>query len=385
MKKGKIIIPIIIIAVILTGVMIKNFRKDKPIIVKTTEVVRGDIQTLLSTNAMIQSKKIKEYIGHSQYTVDKVLVEVGQNVKKGDVLLTYDLFELETSVKQAHIQLENAILGKEDLLKKKADIEQEITELDQEIFALDGSSDPKDISNLQSLIIKRESMQTISEEQIMQAEHSIDLARLSLELAQKRLDEVKDGIVSEFDGTVTFVNAKEGSLLGMGQPAFIVQQLNNLKGVLYLGKYDAQKIRLGQKAFIVGGDKEYQGVVSFIDPAATKIAGMSGTEAVLKAEIDIKNPDTHLKVDFDAEADILTGEAKGVLTLPLECVKFGRNGEIHVFVIEGNIAKLTPIKTGLQSETNIEIIEGLKEGDIVISNPSDEVKDGIAVIKEGIQ
>src|SRR5690606_14051337 len=106
--------------------------------------------------------------------------------------------------------------------------------------------------------------------------------------------------------------------LGMTQPAVVVQNLNSLKGVIYLGKYDAAKIRTGQKAILDYSGNYYDGVVSFVSPAAEK--SLAAQNASLKAEIDIINPDDLLKVDFDVNADILVGEAKNVLKIPVECI-----------------------------------------------------------------
>ncbi|MCX7773961.1 MAG: efflux RND transporter periplasmic adaptor subunit [Clostridia bacterium] len=382
MKKKKLFVFLIIFVVIVVAFFMFNSHKGQTLPnIKTTKVETGDIQTLLSTNALVQSKEVKNYMGSPQMTVDKVNVEVGDKVKKGDVLLTYDVTDLNTAVKQAQIQYDNALLNKKELLKQKDDIEKQIIDLDEQIYALDGNTNPQDVATVQSLIQKRKSIQTISDEKIELMDNSIALAKLSLDSAQERLNKVKDGIVADIDGTVTASNAIEDSTLSMAQPAFVVQQLDNLKGVINLGKYDAAKIRLGQKVTLKNGVNTYEGVVSFIKPSASK--EMAAQDATLQAEIDIKNPDDQLKVDFDIDADILTGEVTNVLKLPIECFKFDRNDQASVFIIEGGKAKLVNVKLGLQSDTEAQIKEGLKEGDTVIVNPGMDIKDGTVVLPEG--
>ena len=183
-----------------------------------------------------------------------------------------------------------------------------MADIEAEILRLDGSKDPQDLANLQALIQKRDVMQTISEEKIKMLENSAALAKIGLDTARSRLDDVKDGLISDMEGTVTALNAVEGAPLGMTQPAVVVQDLNNLKGVIYLGKYDAAKISTGQKAVLEYSGYYYDGVVSFISPAAE--INLAAQSAFLMAEIDIANPDALLKVDFDVNADILVGEAK---------------------------------------------------------------------------
>ena len=99
--------------------------KVRPITVRVSEVKKGDIETILSTNALIESKQTKNYMGKAQYTVKKVHVEVGDKVKTGDVLLSYDIKDYENAVLQAQIQYENALLNKAELWSKRK-IEDEI-------------------------------------------------------------------------------------------------------------------------------------------------------------------------------------------------------------------------------------------------------------------
>ncbi|MGI6084622.1 MAG: efflux RND transporter periplasmic adaptor subunit [Acetivibrionales bacterium] len=386
MKKKRRIIIIIIIAVIAVTLVFANSQsKDKPFIVKTSVVTKGDVDTILSTNALIQSKKLKEYMGKAQYTVERVNFEVGDTVKAGDVLLTYETKDYENAVLQAQIQYDNALLNKAELLEQKKDIEDEIKRLDEEIFILDGSDNPEDIAKLQTLIQARKNIQEINEEKIMLMDNSIALAKIQLDSYTDTLSEAKSGIVAESDGVVTHVNATESLPLSMGQPAFVVQQLDNLKGVVNLGKYDAAKIRTGQKVTLKYESHEYEGRVSFIEPVANKDITTGSADATILAEIDILNPDEHLKINFDVNADILVGSAKQVLKLPTECLKYGKDGQISVFVLRDGIAVHTPITVGIQSDIAVEVIKGLSEGDTVISTPSEDITDGAAVIPAGEQ
>lgn len=383
-KRRRIIILIIIVAIIaLTIVIVNSQSKVKPIPVKVSEVTTGDIETILSTNALIESKQTKDYMGKAQYNVESVNFEVGDKVKAGDVLLSYEVKDYENAVLQAQIQYDNALLNKAELLEQKKDIEDEIKQMDEKIFILDGSSNPEDIANLQSLIQARKNMQEISNEKIMLMDNSIALAKIQLDTYTDTLNEAMEGIVAEFDGVVTQVNAKESLPLSMAQPAFVVQQLDNLKGVIKLGKYDAAIIEVGQKVTIKYESYTYEGNVSFIEPVASKDITMGSTDATILAEIDISNPDEHLKINFDVNADILIASAKQVLQLPTECLKYGKDGVISVFIIKNGFAVLTPVTTGIQSDIAVEIIDGLSEGDVVISTPPESITDGAAVIPEG--
>ena len=154
MKKRIIIITIIAIIVIVTAVNLFGKDRTNAQLVRITKAEMGDIQSWLSTNALIQSKDVKNYFGTSGLKVKNIHVEVGDAVKKGDIILEYDLFDLETAVKQAEIQYENALLNLADLISQKEQIEEDMADLEAEILRLDGSTDPQDLATLQTLIQK---------------------------------------------------------------------------------------------------------------------------------------------------------------------------------------------------------------------------------------
>ncbi|MDI9514980.1 MAG: biotin/lipoyl-binding protein [Clostridiaceae bacterium] len=383
MKKRIIIITIIAIIVIVTAVNLFGKDRTNAQLVRITKAEMGDIQSWLSTNALIQSNDVKNYFGTSGLKVKNIHVEVGDAVKKGDIILEYDLFDLETAVKQAEIQYENALLNLADLISQKEQIEEDMADLEAEILRLDGSTDPQDLATLQTLIQKRDAIQTISDEKIKLMNNSVELAKIGLDSARSRLDEVKDGLVSDIDGRITALNAEEGAPLGMTQPAVVIQDLNSLKGVIQLGKYDAAKIQIGQRAILEYSSNVYEGIVSFISPAAS--TDLTAMNTYLKAEIDIKNPDALLRVNFDVDADILVGEVKNVLKIPVECIKYDKSYNTSVFVVEDGIANLTQVSLGLQSESEVEVLEGLQPGDRVVINPSMNLTDGSPVVVEGAE
>lgn len=385
-KKKRIIIAVIAIIAVVVVLSFCSRNQNVAHVVRVKEVEMGDIQSWLSTNAMIESCDVKNYYGTSGLKVKKVCVEVGDTVKKGDIILEYDLTDLITAVEQAQIQYDNALLNRAELISQKKQIEEDMADLEAEILRLDGSTDPQDLANLQALIQKRDALKTVSDEQIKLMDNSVALAKIGLDSARTRLDEVKDGLIADMDGTVTALNAEEGAPV-MTQPVAVIQDINRLKGVVQLGKYDAAKIQLGQKAVLEYADKTYEGKVSFISPSATRsmASSMTGQDASLTAEIEIVNPDATLKIGFDVNADILVGEVKNVLKIPVECIKYDKAYNTSVFVVENGTAKLTPVRLGLQSDSEVEVLEGLKEGDKVILNPSTDLTDGMAVVVEGAE
>lgn len=383
MKKKKFVIFVVIIVLAFGGFMIYNSQKKPKVdVVKTTTVENGDIQTWLSTDAILKSKSTKDFYGTSGLTVNKVYVEVGDAVKKGDLLLDYDISDLEDAVEQARLQYDNAVLNKQELIRQNEQIQEDMDDMDAEMLRLDGSDNPQDIARLQSLIQQREAMKTISAEKFQLMDNSIALAKMGLDSAIERLGKVKDGLSADRDGVVTALSAKEDAPLSPAAPAVVLQDVKNLKGVIKLGKYDAAKIRLGQPCRIENAGKTYEGTLTYIAPAATASMGMAGQDALLEAELDIINSDSTLKIDFKVSVEILTGEENDVLIVPVECINYDKDDNSFVFIVTDGKAVRAPVKLGLQSDTEAEVLEGVKAGDKVILNPSLTITDGLPVMEE---
>ncbi len=376
MKKRYIIVAIALL--VLAGGAYRRINNRGPALtsVKLGEVAMGDISAYLSTTATVKSKDSMDYYG-LQSVIKKVHVTVGSEVKKGDLLISYEGQDLATAVKQAELQYDNSLLQLDELIKQGQEIQERIDELDMQIDILRASG--ADVSSLKQ---QRNALSPVSNERLKQAENSVSLAKISLDSARQKLSEAKDVIIAENDGVVTAVSAVEGSVGSSMQPAVTVQNIKELKVVASVGRYDAADITLGQKVDIRGDKGVYEGVVSFIDPVARRSTGASGTETILGIEIDVLEEAPELKVEFDVDIDIRLGEAAGVLKLPAEALRADKSGSYYVYVVENNRAIERQVSIGLQSDMEVEALEGLKLGDKVILNPSSAIKEGSLVSEE---
>src|SRR5690606_2810304 len=112
-----------------------------------------------------------------------------------------------------------------------------------------------------------------------QSDNAISLAKLNLDTAKNNLSKSENKLTAEMDGVVTAVNVVEGATSMPGvQAAVTVQDVENLKAVMSVGKYDANKIQVGQEAVVRSESKEYKAKVSFIEPAAKKSVSAVGSE-----------------------------------------------------------------------------------------------------------
>lgn len=384
--RKRLIVAIVIIVLLGGGLYFRKYseKKSKALRVKTTAVTKGEVRSYLSTTAVIKSKKSKDYFGQ-QLKIGKVNVKVGDNVKEGQVLVTFDVTDLNTNIKQAEIQYNNALLQRKELYNQRDQANKKIGDLDKQIKELESKSSlsPVEAAELKTLKSTRENIQRISDERIKQQENAVALAKLTYDSAKAKLSDGRENIIAGFEGVVTAVNVAEGGMGNPAQPAVIVQDINNLKAVVSIGKYDAAKIALDQPAEVRNNSNIYKGKVAFIDPIAKKTVGSNGAETTLNTEIDIVDTPEGLKIDFDADVNILLGEKSGVIKVPAESVKSDKSGNTYVFVVENSRAVAKTVKLGLQSDTDAEVLEGLNEGEKVILNPVASINSGI-LVEEGV-
>ncbi|MFD3158476.1 efflux RND transporter periplasmic adaptor subunit [Haloimpatiens sp. FM7330] len=372
-----LVISVIVIASLI-GIRLINKNKKMYSQVKTTIVNEGGLKAYLSTNGKIESQSSKDYYG-VQGKVSKINVKEGQSVKKGDVLINYDVPDLNAAVKQAELQYNNSVLQKDDLLDQKKSVDNKISKLNSEISKLEKSNNPQELAKVETLKQQRDAIPTISEEKIKQAKNGVELAKISLDNAKNNLAKSKSRLICENDGVVTAINVKEGAVDNGMQPALVVKDIQNLKMKISLGKYDISKIKLNQQAIVKSHNKQYKAKVSFIDPAAKEEMSSTGKETFLGIEVKLLEKSDDLKIGFDADVDILVGERKNTLKIPAEAIKVDKKGNNYIYVVKDNKAEERKVSLGLQSDMEVEILKGLKKGEKVILNPSASIKNGTLV------
>lgn len=384
-KKGLVITAVIMFIAIVFGVAAFSAKGNKGKQVNLHKVQRGELNSYLATSGTVKSKNVKEYFG-SGLKIDKVNVKVGDAVKKGDILVTYDTSDLNVQLKQAEIQYSNAQLQKQDAVNQNKSLEDKKTELDKKIKELEESTNPQDKVQVPTLKQQRDAMQSMSSEKVKQLDNSIALAKTSFDAVQSKYDAVKDGIVAEFDGVITSLSGTVGAMSTPNMAVVTLQDLNSLKLTISLNKFDTEKVKVGQNAEVKNNNKVYKGQVDFISPSASKqgnaamVATGGSSEGNLSADIDVLEAAPELKVDFDTDVNILTGTVADALKIPVETLVTEKDGKNFVFVIENGLAKKKEVKVGLQSDTEIEIVEGLEENEAIILNTTD-LKDGDKVIE----
>ncbi len=401
----------IILAVILVvsfaslGVVraMKSKQQETGISVKTTQVVKQDIESNIFTSGTVISKYHREITSDLAGKIKTVLVEEGDNVKKGDLLASLDSEDIEYELNQSQIKLEIAKeklnrLRKEDKRNLETDFRNTEIEykdklkdyqdrkdlLEAGVISkndLDGAKSSKEKAYNDYLLAKKkyDDADNLSEVRIQEKE----IRAMELSINKKKSDTEKTNIISPIDGTVTEKKVSDLSIVDSYTLMFKIEDMDSLEVVTNISEYDIGKIKLGQPVKVTNDGmarKEYKGTVTYIAPNAFIDKNGQGTETVVKVKIDIDDKNTEFKPNFTANVEISTANKKDVLVLPHEAIFTEKNGEKCIFVVAGGKAKKKVIETGIEGDMIVEIItDDLKEEDAIILNPTERIEDGVIV------
>jgi HlyD family secretion protein len=419
MKLKTMVISGILLATVvgITGYAVVNSNREVPVSVRSAEVAYGDVSSYLLSSGSIRSKFEKQYYG-SNLLIREVFVKVGDRVVAGDRLLEFDTRDLQAAVSQAELQRDNAVLQKNQTVTAAANAKESKKTIDNQLAAakkqlatstakLEAAlKDPLNIENI-SIIAKetqtlsglestisaltqaRAQIPTVSSTQLKLLDNTIKTAELALDTARNRLTNSNGTLTADFAGVITDVNGTPNTIATIQSPVVTLKDDTQVYVALNLGKSDAVKAKVGQAAIIKYNSTNYEGTLSFLNPAATSsISGISGSlagaaagagDVTLGAKVDVNNP-AGMILDFEADVEILVDRRAGVITVPIEALSYRKAGEAYVFVIEEGVAAERKVEVGLVSDTVVQIVTGLVENETVILNPPADLVTGKKVV-----
>lgn len=189
------------------------------------------------------------------------------------------------------------------------------------------------------------------------------------------LQAAANGVVAEFDGVVTEINAVEGGTVATGSQLLKLESTQDVMVRVTVTKYDLDKIAVGQNAKVTIGSQEYEGQVTKINKMAEQ--NNSGA-SVVGTEIKITNPDSEVILGVEAKVIISTAQEKNAVLIPVTAVNVDMEGEF-VYVVEENILVKKQIVTGISSDTMVQVIEGLSDGEQVVTDVTANLMEGMVV------
>lgn len=211
-------------------------------------------------------------------------------------------------------------------------------------------------------------------------------SRQQLENAKTIMEGKK--IVAPIKGIVTRIGIEEGEIAPPGTPIITVVNLSSPWVEIQIDETDIAEAHIGQSANIISeafSDQEFKGTLTWIN-YKTELKKTGGIvrpdeeELVFRAKVSLpEDAIKKIKPGMSVTVDLLIKERQNVLIVPRSSVFQDKKRETSVFLIKNGKAYQTRIEPGIKDPTNVEVLNGLSEKDIIATTNISELQDGIKV------
>lgn len=336
---------------------------------RTATATRGTIEQTVTALGSLQPKEYVNVGAQVSGQLKKVYVEVGDEVKEGDLLAEIDakVYETEVAGERARLtDLTSQLAGAQAelvLARRQYNRNLELAKIDAV------SRDDLDTSETQ--------VQTINA-QIGSLKAQIEQQKSTVEGGEANLGYTK--IYAPIDGTVTSQAALQGQTLNANQTAptiLTISDLDTMTVEAQVAEADVGKLEAGMPVYFTtlgAPERRWTSTVRQVLPTPEIV-----NEVVLYTVlVDIANPDGRLMKDMTAQVFFLLGEAKDVVIVPVNAISDGPDGNAQVSVLTAKGPRPRAVEVGLTNRVSAEITEGLDEGDTVVTGTasSDEASGG---------
>jgi len=387
MSKKKRTILIVIGGCLVALIIILNLtRSSEPAVKVQAETVRRkDLKSKITASGKIQPETVVKVSANIAARITSLPVKEGERVEKGQLLVLLDKTRYVANVERARSSLNSAI---SHLRKVEGDY--------------------KRAKELYEKRLTSESEMELLRSQYAAAKSGVEQGKASLKEAEDDLS--KCTITSPISGLIIQLNKEEGEMVLGAQfkedVIMIVADLKRIEAQVDVDETDVVDVKPGQKATIEVDalpDTVLHGRVKEISNTATT-TGYGTQEEVtnFKVKVSLLDPPPALRPGMSATVDIITAHHPNALSIPIQSVVMrsplkekedtlaapkGNKPVEVVFVIQDGVAHQQRVKTGISSETDIEILDGLKEGEKVVTGSYRELrnlKDGdkVKIVKK---
>lgn len=350
MKRGIITALVIILAIVAIALVLNNNKKKNAaktaivaegsgaISVRTAVIKREPVDLDFSANGTFAPIQELDFLSENAGRVTKIFVEEGDRVSKGQVLARIDAEILNTDKETAEANLQNAI---------------------------------KDEARYSS------SFKTggVTQQQLDQAKLAVENARLKLQSSQRKVSDAN--IKSSINGIVNKKYIEVGAFVtAQGTKLFELVDVSKLKLKLSVNESQVANLKVGNQVQIksnVFPADNYVGKITFI-------AAKADNSLNFPIEILVENNKTNtIKAGMYGTAIFKFPHQAPVLTIPRGSF-VGSVSSNQIFMLgEGNKAQLRKVVAGRILGENVEVIDGLKEGETVITSGQINLVDGTPV------
>ncbi len=372
MKKLVPVIIIVALLLVVAGVAIRVYAKrgskNNPsgppmqlaVTVQVAQVERGLIRKTVRYVGSVEAYDSVTVLPKVTGILESMEVDIGDSVSKGDLLATIDDAEFAQRVEQAKANLK---LAEARLQRSRINLASAEREL-----ARTGALVSEDLAPEQQLDLAA-AQRDAARADVDLGDAEVARAGAALNEAQINLDNTR--IVAQLSGYVDKRRVDPGALVSPATPLCTIVRTDPAKVVINVPENDIPLLKVGQAGVVKVGadDLEHHGQISRIAPTVD-----IATRTTM-AELIVPNAEGTLRPGMYADVLLVAREKADALNVP-EAAIIRRNGQTDVLRVVDDVARTTRITLGILGEGYAEVIDGLEEGDTVVTKGQYIVKDG---------
>ena len=409
MRTGiKVLLGFVVLGVVATAaILAMTFERQGGTPVRIETVDQRDLVATVTASGNVRATRKVDISSDISAKVAELLVDEGENVEEGQVLLRLDptryqaaLNRSEANLSQVRAQVAQA---EANLLRASRQAERM-----RSMWASD------------SLLVSRQEVENAETDLEIQ-ESMLEASTFGVSQAQAAVEEARDQlsktvIVAPMSGRVTRLNVEEGETVivgtmnNPGSLVLTVSDLSVMEVVLEVDETDVPEIALGDEATVeldAFPELEFPGLVTEIGNSAirppSQSAGSGQTPTIdFEVVVTLINPPAELRPDLSATAEVITDTRDNQLSIPIISLTLreeeengnGANSSASgsardkpdpiegVFVVREGRVTFTPVQVGIAGQEYFEVISGVSPGDSIVSGPYQvirELEDGDAV------
>lgn len=340
----------------------------------TAVMEKGDLKKYVAEVGTVQCRDWKTVMLEGGGVIQGPLVEVGERVKRGDLLLRMEKTPLEIDLKVAGEQIGEI---QANLQALETAYETALSDLQNtEILAGAGAASKWELAQKEAALKNAEAVRDACQTKLEQAV-------LQREAIRFRLG--KQEVLAPADGVVLERNVEAGMVGAPGSVAYVIGDTANMEIEANILADDVYDIEPGDEVEITtraDAQRAIRGRVARIAPgAATVTSSLGVNQKKVAVTIVPLQQEASLKPGYEVDVRVITQRKEGVLRAPVSAV-FDYQGKSCVFLVQEGRAVLRPVQTGLQDEYFIEIVDGLQDGEVILSGPDNSIREGMRIRPE---
>jgi len=393
---------ILVLLVIVSAAAYFSKNRQKLTEVQVDKVKRQRLISKVNASGKIQPKKDVDISASIPGKIIKLPIEEGDRVSQGDFLLQIDPAPYEAALANSKAALSGA---RSDLESARASLKQ----TEQTFHRKSKMWDEKSGLISQDEYERSKTEYDVQKTRVQAAQHQIEQAIANVARSQDDLNKTR--VTAPMSGIVVRRAVEEGEVAVIGtmnNPGTVlltIADLSVMEAELEVDETDIGSLQLGQKSTVTVDafpGKKFSGEVTEIgNSPIVKGTGTNQEATDFKVTITLKKPEVTLRPGLTADGEIVTAVRDSTLTVPIQALvirdmskgdkakalpKEEREKE-GVFAMLGGKAVFKPVKTGALGEMDIEVTEGLKENEEIVSGTYQTLRelkdgDGIKIQKE---